>query len=275
MKSKNILVATSLFCSRKNWPALLRAVDLFTKTIYERQFYCLEFNYLSGENIRFSFLTNEETADDLLKQTDQYFKDFFLKANSCNAEQNINKGIFKLFEKNTICYGLYEPITIRRNEKKNYVLQFTLSEVIIDALKDEEELDDEAILTFAYYLVITVIQTSVRNRLVQKKILFEHFEFSCRRAEQLEKEFINAKFRDNQPILEQIFDSIENKSSLVWVEKWKDFIVEIINKKDNLDANSKIFLLFDQIKLRLGFTQMMESLLNCFIFRIITKKIKN
>jgi hypothetical protein len=269
MESKNILAATSLFCSQRNWPLLLKAIDNFNKTIYKKSSFCLEFNYLSGENVRFSFLTQKKTAEGLLKHTDEYFKDFF-----CRLKPEIQKQsgeIFKSFEQNNIYYGLYNPAAISKVEEKNYTLQFTLSKLIVAALKDEDYLNDEIILTLAYYFAITFIKVAIKKFKVHKKVFTVYFRDQYHSLETLEHKVIDAKFKENKPILLEIYRSIGEKDSPRWIEKWEATLLELMQNNETEPA-LKTAQVFQYIGTQLGLNNAMKSMLFYFIFQILLVK---
>jgi hypothetical protein len=272
MESRNILSATSLFCSQRNWPVLLRSIQNFNKTIYKKPSFSLEFNYLSGENIRLSFLAQENRAERLLKHTDEYFKNFFCKLKPDSRKQSGE--IFKSFEQNNIYYGLYEPILIKKGEIKNYTLQFTLSKLIIAALKDEDHLDDETILTLAFYFIITVIKVIEEKFDLNKKILTGYFKERFQQLETFENTIIKAKYKENKSILLEIYNSIGGQEAPQWIKRWENFLLDFMNN-NNTETKSKAILIFGQIRKQLGLNNIKESMLCYFIFRTLQGKTAN
>jgi hypothetical protein len=270
MEIKNILIATSLFCNQKKWPSLLGAIQGFNTTIYKKPSYCLEFNYASGQNIRFSFLVNQHAADEVLQQTDHYFKNFFRGTKTEVARPNGE--IFKAFDENNIFYGLYDPIVVRKGTLTNYSLQFTLSKYIIAALKNEDYLDDETILTLAYYFSVTVLKMAVQHLPLKKSMLIASFKKRYYQSELFDIKLIQAKFKENKAILLEIFHGVGTTDTPQFIRKWESYIVKLISTWRKEQLQTKIFSLIDQIEIQLGLNQAMKSMLYYFIFRTLSAK---
>lgn len=148
---------SSLFCSKKNWHLLLQSgiKPLLHNTVFANGIltYKVKFNYKRGENIRLAWLTDLSNAESTAKHIDAYFKDFF-KASRFSGGQVPFYGtsIFMPFPVNTIQYGLY---SIYSNDF--YDLEEGLSDAMTMELS-ENDLDDESILTFAFYLNLSAIK---------------------------------------------------------------------------------------------------------------------
>ena len=155
---KMIWLSVSLFSSKVNWHGLLsEAIVPFTQTNRLLKGYKVEFNYLSGENIRLGLLTDLDNEDALATNADIYLKNYFEKANLQKAPIKLPvDGIFMPFTSNTIQYGLYPPVTIGLNDLDRHTLSINLSKIIVTALQDE--IDDETIITFAFYLQISLVK---------------------------------------------------------------------------------------------------------------------
>jgi len=272
MHTKYILVATSLFCSKKNWPVLLKAIQRFNRTIYLKPFFCLELNYLSGENIRFSYLAKEVDAEQLVKHAEEYFLGFFNSIKPEIIQQT--EGIFKNFEQNKVYYGLYNPIIIKKGERKYYRLQFMLSKLLIAALKDEHNLDSETILTLAYYFNITVIKTAVENFSVDGKQLIAIYRDRYYTSRGIGNKEMQSKFQENEHILLEITNSLGKKDSPRWLRKWKTFLVDFMND-ESMETTFKTISIFEQIKIQLALNSKMEVMLCYFIFRVLRERFRH
>jgi hypothetical protein len=149
---------SSLFCSKKNWHLLLQSgiKPLLQKTVSDNGIltYKVKLNYKRGENIRLAWLTDLSNAESTAKQIDAYFTDYF-KASGFSGGQVPFYGtsIFMPFPVNTVQYGLY---SIYSNDF--YDLEEGLSDAMTMELS-ENDLDDESILTFAFYLNLSAIKS--------------------------------------------------------------------------------------------------------------------
>src|SRR5690554_2737148 len=124
-----IWLSISLFCSKSNWHILFaNGVNPFIIANSFIEHYIIEFNYLSGDNIRLSILTNQSIAPQVARNADDYFKTYFLNANlSTNQIKLSGKGVFIPFKENAIQFGLYYPIKIKNEEKDDYIFPVCLS----------------------------------------------------------------------------------------------------------------------------------------------------
>ncbi|HTH83012.1 MAG TPA: hypothetical protein VL490_08760 [Mucilaginibacter sp.] len=159
-------LCTSLFCDKSSWPVILNnGISYFLKQIDKAGYltsYLLEFNELNGENIRFSIEVSKNRAEQIAKEMDVFFNAFFLDAITGQDDEissHLKVGeLFMPFPQNTIQYGLYNYLPGNDCEDKHHALNVMLSSIIIDVLKDEENLNDEIILTFAFYLNLLLVK---------------------------------------------------------------------------------------------------------------------
>jgi hypothetical protein len=155
-----IWLSTSLFSSIANWHHILKeGVRPFIKSNKRVKGYTIEFNYLSGQNIRLALLTNEDEKQQVAQNADAYFKHYFATANlqQLPVKLPVVGGVFLPFPGNTIQYGLYPPVIVASDKLDQYTLPITVSKIMIAVLEDD--IDDETILTLAYYLQISLVKT--------------------------------------------------------------------------------------------------------------------
>jgi hypothetical protein len=159
MQQELIWLSTSLFCNSTHWGRLMsEGIAGFVSSTPKLINYTIEFNYLSGENIRLALLVSQNDASVIAKNADLHFKNYFAKSNlNIKLHKPLFDGIFMLFPTNTIQYGLYPPQHIIQDEMQRHQTAIDLSEIMIEALQDE--IDDEAIITFAFYLQMGLIRS--------------------------------------------------------------------------------------------------------------------
>ena len=150
-------LSISLFSNQPNWHKLLsQGIKSFIESQKKIHNYTIEFNYLSGENIRLSLMVKEAEAPFVVKEADSYFKHFFSKSNFSVKEVKLPvEGVFMPFPVNIIQYGLYKTQESGNNET-GYNIATDLSKIVTAALTDDT--DDETIITLAFYLQMGLIR---------------------------------------------------------------------------------------------------------------------
>jgi hypothetical protein len=225
-----IWLSTSLFCSKNEWNKLFVdgilpfLTDKITSGFLDD--YTIELNYVDGENIRLSLLTTETNAAQLTKHADEYFKDYFSKPNLAIPEVDLpDEEIPISFPSNTIQFGLYPNHTIIESEKENYSLSISLSHIILDALKDDA-IDDDTILTFAFYLQLSLIRciNDIYPEPVDKlKSVYKNLVYDTKITD---KELIRVKFAESRQMLNEIKQDImsdkSHEDTPEWLETWMD-----------------------------------------------------
>lgn len=221
MQHKLTWLRISLFTKKRNWHYLLHEIDLFiTKNSPDVIDYVIEFNFLCGENIRLSILTLEDSAAQFAPIINSYFRSFFLNRNlRTDAVSLPVNGIFKPFNQNTIQYGLFD-ISFK-NSTNEARLSSNLSKVILKALTDDE-IDDETIITFAFYLYTGILKASEdRSELIRE--LRNHYRPPLFVESDISVEFLDDKFKNNKQELLEVYKNImaENQSNLPdWIIDW-------------------------------------------------------
>lgn len=236
MQQKLIWLKVSLFTKKWNWHYLLQEVELFfSKNSLHIVDYLIEFNFLSGENIRLSIHILESSVTEFVPLMDRHFKLFFVERNltTKNTLLPVN-GIFKPFEQNTIQYGLFD-ISYRTGTDEAR-LGARLSRVILTALKDDE-IDDETIITIAFYLHAAILKVIKDRSQTAHEIENYYINSVSLTGSDISIEFLIDKFSSNSQDLIDIYQNImvENQLNLPhWMEDW---IASINNEFENNNVN--------------------------------------
>jgi hypothetical protein len=291
-------VTCSLFCSRSHWNHLLNAIESFLNYRHNKAHiknWLVELNYLCGENIRFAFFIPSEQCEHLALETNTWFKTFFSKANFPAGEPELPlKDIFLPFPQNTVQYGLYRPdITSSTELTSKNLLRTSLSNIMIEALKTED-IDDEVILTFTYYLHISLIKTIIKKNYASVTELYNFYNdtlpvnleemvygdwtmYSPDNGEQQ----ISAIIAENAEKLLEIADSIINpltKEDIPgWLEQWTA-LCDRQMKMDLPSANTfhtKYSRIVYQLYKQLGINEKVGLMLTLFIRRTFEANILN
>ena len=232
MQKKLTWLKVSLFTKMWNWHYLLQEIELFISQNRPHAVdYLIEFNSLCGENIRLAILVSDDSVTEFVPVIDDYFKRFF-STGKLRTEPALLPviGVFKPFEQNTIQYGLFD-ISFSASETK---LAANLSRVILTALKDDE-IDDETIITFAFYLHSAILKASKDSSGLSYEVGDYYTDAVSLTGRDISIEFLADKFKSNKQDLADIYQDImvENKLNLPgWLEDWIAYI------KDDIEINS-------------------------------------
>jgi len=193
--------------------------------------YLIEFNSLCGENIRLAILVSDDSVTEFVPVIDNYFKCFF-SAGNLRIEPVLLPviGVFKPFEQNTIQYGLFD-IAYSASEAR---LAANLSGIILTALKDDE-IDDETIITLAFYLHSAVLKASKDGSGPGCEVGDYYTDAASLTGSDISLEFLADKFKSNKQDLADIYQDImiENKLNLPgWLEDWIAYI------NDDIEINN-------------------------------------
>lgn len=237
----SIWLSTSLYCLRDDWHLLLsEAINPFFTTNLDRiEALVLEFNYIGGENIRMALLTNEGNADRLSSEADLFFKNAFLRLPFHNKKIALPvQGLFLPFPNNSIQYGLY------RGDYRNYRLQKELSLLMIEALS-EESIDDETIVTFAFYLHISLMKVMLKYHTGSTEELLKLYHSSHSTGTEVsEFSLIKNKFEDNKDMLKEIFLDIMNpvieNTPPNWLSNWEAAIEDKVKQAVKFCSEAKL-----------------------------------
>jgi len=226
MQQTHTWLKVSLFTKMWNWHYLLREIKLFiSKNKHYVISYLIEFNSLCGDNIRLAILVPGGFAIEFVSVVDNHFKHFFLERNlRTEAVWLPVAGIFKPFDQNTIQYGLFDvPYSV--SEAK---LAANLSGIILTALKDDE-IDDETLVTFAFYLHVAIFKLSKDDPGLSHEVGSYYTNAVSLTGGDINMEFLADKFESNKQDLADIYHDImvENKSDLPgWLNDWTACIMD-------------------------------------------------
>lgn len=263
-----VWLSISIFCNKNNWHSLLsNGIAPFVSADKKIVKYRLEFNYLSGANIRLSLLANETDAPVVAKHADEYFKYFFLNAGlSIHPVKLPVEGIFMPFPANTIQYGLYPHRTIKVDENEGYDLSVNLSQIILVALK-HDIIDDETILTFGFYLKMGLVKAILS--------INEQFSNSLMPAPGVSTSDIDiSAFEESKETLIEIARDIFYPTSVTEMPEWFGSWVNSCETAINHNSTSELLKIryveiSTLIYKHLDLSAKMNALLTCFIERVL------
>ena len=230
-------LSTSLFCSRNEWKRVLNdGIDPLLKTdICGRclHAYLLEFNYLGGDNVRFSMLGKEDDHVSLIDHIEHFFRSTYCKPDGHSHEKaQISVGKVSVLPVSIRQYHLRYPVE-SENDLDRYLIPVHLSKLILAVLK-EEDIDDETLLTFAYHLSMGLI-SALREISCEVLIdLVPLYDFgSYANADSRDAMFIES-FEENKTMLFEIaLDAITRTRQLsIWMLEWISFLEGEIGRKE-------------------------------------------
>jgi len=295
MKNNLTWLSISLFCCKNEWNRLF--ADGIAAFIIANDFskaYTLEFNYIGGENIRLSLLTGKLNINQLTKKSREYFKAWFLKANLIVPEvMPVEESVSLPFPANSIQFGLYH-----REEKENQSLVTSLSQIILDVLK-ADLIDDETILTFAFYLQICLIKVITKIDPTFINTLKPKFKYT--KPDNIENDgtgvpaviktepmtedtdVVNSFIMDRISLYEKfeeykkglveitgdIMNGVNEADILQWLKQWLDTCRAELNEPvDKGDIAISYKRIIDTVYRHLGITPEIGSMLAYFVQRV-------
>lgn len=292
MGTKTIWISVSIFSKQKNWNFILingikPIMGNFIQTGNVIK-YAVEFNYLRGSNIRLSILANKSNIKKFITSLNAHLKSFLLNNNMLVEMPTLPvNGIFMPYPFNTIQYGLHSPDILNKvgvNGKElvslgneQYSFYQVLSEIIIEALR-EEEIDDELIVTFSFYLHLILMNCVCMKFSVNHHIFSSSYDlFQNVDNELLSKDFLVQKFSENMEVLKEIkSDAFHNGRSVLvespaWIKKWEITCLSEIGRQEKAelvrnDSSIIYFNIVESINRILGVKKNMKQLLYYFIF---------
>jgi hypothetical protein len=275
MALNHLWLSTSLFCSKNHWNDVLTdgIKPFLAQNTHNQQIslYEIALNYAGGDNIRLALRTQNENAEELARQTDEYFKKFFLQKNYPREENQFFNSVFMPFPVNTIQYGLYK---IRIDDDRKYRFSKAVSDMLLNVLPDEA-IDEQKILLFAYYLLIIYTKSlEKKNYIVDLSSLYQQHLFN--KEVSMVEDTIAEAYEDNKELLQQIAADISNPLALEndlvsgfedWIKLCEEDITAAIS--DNKDYNPVLYSNFIQtfylLNQHLAITDNMAVMLIYFI----------
>jgi len=292
MKNNRTWLSISLFCCKSEWNRLFaNGVIPFITANDLLEAYTIEFNYTGGENIRLSLLTNRTNINELTKKAGEHFKAWFLKASPVTTEVSLSEEEDALFPANPVQFGLYPALEIVTEEKENYSLSISLSQIILGALK-EEVIDDETILTFAFYLTMCLIkvissihpgfinslkpvfQPSAPSQAGNEVTAMEPEEIEAVNALIMDRITLNQKFEEYKAglieITGDVMNSVNETDMLGWLKQWLNTCKTELNKPgENGDIITTYKRIIETVYRNLGITAETNSQLYYFVQRVL------
>lgn len=269
-------IRTSLFVGRSHWSYLLQNG---IKVFIEQQSIAsltnailIEFNYISGENVRFAVNVLEDHAETFSIEIDTFFKNFFSYSVLPVKELCLPiDGLFLPCQSNSIQYGLYtqylpgleEPIT-------KIISQTTLA--ITQAI-DEISIDEEVLTMLGFYFYCGLITLAKEQ---SSSDFTELYSFNAEENDQISKltmDFLSERYLDNEPTLIEVeksirhYQLIETYENPRWLVEWMMVCKATLNNHSD-DDPELLFNISNCIKLQLGLTNGMVKLVHYFVNKI-------
>jgi hypothetical protein len=272
MEKNLIWLSTSLFCKKEIWHQLLnKGIHPFIKQQESDNLidFLIEINYLSGENIRMALLVEEANAECVARLTDEYFKSFFLKNDFPVKELQLPlEGVFLPFQLNSIQYGLYEPRKVKQSAYANDQVASQLSSIIIAALKDDL-IDEETLITLAFYLNTALIKTVSKHTNTSMQLLLPYYS-SAGALYSIYDDVIIGKFEENREMLQEIVSDIFSIDHNIpdWLKNWIKQCEDLFKNNPGQQPTIIFSRIIYLINKHLGITENMAALLYYFIRNI-------
>ncbi|PJJ84441.1 hypothetical protein [Mucilaginibacter auburnensis] len=232
-----VWLSLSLFCAKNNWNKLLEeGIEVFIKDQKAINNYAISFNFLSGENIRLSLQATREDALDVAKGADDFFKNYFSLANFTVKKIRFPiDGVFKPMPMNSIQYGLYHGTPKTLDDVTNLT---NFSKILIRALK-ECTIDDETIITFAFYLQVSLIKILIKHVKAAVDLMFITNRMENNETEIQEEIVLDVALLDE--IALDIMQTERFDIELDWLNNWIDFNELELKKITGLNRSIEYF----------------------------------
>ena len=281
MEQKYKCLSTSIFCSASHWNHVLNEIALFLHKMQleDQNSFFLQFNYQGGENIRWALFIPADQVDNFTRQIDDHFNYFFSKANLPLTKSSTSVETDLLpFPQNSIQYGLYRPVySDGFGTLQDFGIRSSLSWLMIEALASDN-IDDETILTFTFYLHIALIKLMLTRGLAS---LTELRNIHIYNYMPIGDPLTIKKVEDNRERIFEMANDIINPAKEddvpIWLQKWMDRCDTEIRKELPYPYTKKNELhyrrLIYHLHIQLGITVNMESLLLFFLYQVFRSDI--
>jgi len=271
MENEWLWLRTSVFCAKGHWHRILEQIQIFIDLWKPQQCikgFRLEFNYLSGENIRFSILCRDDFKRLIVQKLDEHLTSLFLKEKFSVKKPVLPvNGVFLPHPANTVRYGLYNVVGVNTDNEQ---IGLVISSAIIQALC-HEPIDEESILTFAFYLYAGMFKAFSNCNKVFDGITYTNLS-GATRSDQIDIEIVKNKYENGKEMLSEIFDEIMRGIHIgPWLDSWiLTCETEIKRKSGNLYSQEEGLTqtgsgFINSIYKHLGISENMKFMLDFFI----------
>lgn len=279
MENEWLWLRTSVFSGKEHWHRILEQIQVFIDFWKPQQCikgFRLEFNYLSGENIRFSILCRDDFKQLIAQEFDIFFKDFFLRSNLPVRQQSLPiNGIFLPHPPNSIRYGLYDMVG---NDPENRQRDTVISSAIIQALY-HEPIDEESVLTFAFYLYAGMLKAYKNCNKVFDDTYYHTNLFDNGRTDLIGIQIVRDRYENGKEMLSEIFEEIMNGIHVgPWLDNWVLSCETEVKRRScgpfpQNDLTRTGLLFINSIHKHLGMSENMKLMLNFFMNETLKKRL--
>ena len=280
-------LSISLFCNQSKWNKTLSCgVRPFIKEMQNKKLlsdYTVELNFVGGDNIRLALKSEYKYQKELALEAKSYFEPFLAKQKSYfPSNSNI---LFQAFPCNTCHYGLFSCLEFIEPSTGKYDFARTISDMILEFLCDNV-LDNESIMTFAYYLHIDYLAHlgNIFPGVNLTALYVGHHNFWSETIDAgsfRDINLIEEKYNDNALIFSEIYEDIHKHlrlgkfSQLQWLNKWDNtvqcFLLDLTTS-DYLNINQTIHQkIYNTINRQLGIVNIYTELLAYSISKQLLK----
>jgi len=271
MNEELVWLKTSLFADQSEWHNVLDdGIKVFladSRNKAEAKNWQLCFNYLNGDNIRFSVQTEAKVSEQFAKRIDDFFGLFFLRYKK--EKKEIKPSLTRIFlppPKNSILYGLYvAPISAGHNIE----ISSKLSHYIMSSLRDDT-IDEESLMTLAFYFQAALIIEFRKNHSCHfLNTTSYQYNSASIMEDSLRQSFLTERHVKSQTVLQEIIQSINDHSefdnTLYWLKAWINDCGAFAARASKENEKKTFVDIRNLINQQLGLTPNMIKLLYYFI----------
>jgi len=222
----------------------------------------------------------ETTAVKLRTHFETFFKNQGLFASQPSAAAN---ALFMPFPQNTIRFGLYPPVELSRLSKKDNKFSTEFSSIVTGGLAGED-IDDETVVTFAFYLYIALLKViNLFNNQGLRDEFLSSYQVTDSSIPNIE--FFETKYEHSKSIFQEIYNDIMNNEGTenfpAWLSSWINLAKEIMihfkskKKKNAIAAKTTMHYLGALINSTLGIGATLQAVLFFCISETLKTSINN
>jgi hypothetical protein len=242
MKPNLKWLSLSLSCEANHWNLLLnKGIKGCIQNIEKDKILTYQFHLsqLQKSTINFFILASQEHEESLINKINGYFKEKFLSI------QSPEYGTIAHFSLNTSDYGLHKVINEDDLPHSRYNLQKELSDIMIEALSDEI-MNDETLLTFAFYLHVELFKVLINYCPYEIENLLDAYQLNFNNIIDRKIDIMSLQkyYTDNKSLLESIVTEIYKKGDEpgdeipIWLNKWSDACGNFIKRETSKENYS-------------------------------------